>query len=294
MNSLVIFLVVVAGVLGLLIGSFLNVIAYRVPAKISLTRESRCPHCDAAIKPWQNVPVVSWIALRGKCSSCKAPISARYPIVEAATGIAFALVAWWGMVVYEGLLRVNLPTYLPLPTVDGTVHAADLLALALVIVAYLYFAAISIVLTLIDLDTHRLPNSIVLPSYPVAVILLTAAAWLTGEWGLLLVAGMGMVVMYLFYFLLRAARPGGMGGGDVKLAGVIGIYLGWLGWGALAVGAFAAFLYGGMFGIALMLLRRARRKTAIPFGPWMILGAWTGVFAGEAVGKWYVNLFVGA
>ncbi|MBW9108891.1 prepilin peptidase [Microbacterium ureisolvens] len=296
MTGFTIFLVVIAGILGLLIGSFLNVVAYRVPAKISLLRESRCPHCDAPIKWWQNVPVISWIALRGRCANCKAPISARYPIVEAVTGVAFALVTWWGVAVYDGLLSPNatLVEYLALPTMDGTVHAADLWALALVVVAYLYFAAISIVLTLIDLDTHRLPNSIVLPSYLVAGVLFTIAAWLTGEWGLLLMAGIGMAVLYLFYFLLRAARPGGMGGGDVKLAGVVGIYLGWLGWGALAVGAFAAFLYGGVFGIALMLLRRAGRKTAIPFGPWMILGAWTGVFAGEAVGKWYVNLFVGA
>ncbi|WP_342000049.1 prepilin peptidase [Microbacterium sp. LWH7-1.2] len=294
MTPFIVFLTVIAGILGLVIGSFLNVVAYRVPAKISLMRESRCPHCDTAIKWWQNVPVVSWIALRGKCANCKAPISLRYPIVEAVTGIAFAVVTWWGTVVYEGLLGTNLPTYLASPQVDGVVRPADLWALGLVIVAYLYFAAISIVLTLIDLDTHRLPNSIVLPSYLVAGILFTIAAWLTGEWGLLLMAGIGMAVLYLFYFLLRAARPGGMGGGDVKLAGVVGIYLGWLGWGALAVGAFAAFLYGGVFGIALLLLRRAGRKTAIPFGPWMILGAWTGVFAGEAVGKWYVNLFVGA
>nr|WP_198425766.1 A24 family peptidase [Microbacterium ureisolvens] len=276
-----------------MIGSFLNVVAYRVPAKISLMRESRCPHCDAKIKPWHNVPVIGWIALRGKCANCKASISARYPIVEAVTGLAFALVTWWGLAVYDGLLGSTLPRYLESPAWDGIVYPADVWAAALVVVAFLYFAAISIVLTLIDLDTHRLPNSIVLPSYLVAGILFTIAAWLTGEWGLLLGAGVGMAALYLFYFVLRLVRPAGMGGGDVKLAGVIGIYLGWLGWGALAVGAFAAFLYGGVFGIALMLLRRAGRKTAIPFGPWMILGAWTGVFAGEAVGKWYVNLFVG-
>lgn len=294
MSAAITFLVVVAGVLGLIIGSFLNVVAYRVPAKVSLLRESRCPHCDAAIKPWHNVPVFGWIALRGKCANCKAPISARYPIVEAVTGIAFAVVTWWCLVAYEGLLGMSLSEYWLLPTVDGTVQPADVWAVGLVVVAFLYFAAISIVLTLIDLDTHRLPNSIVLPSYLVAGILFTVAALLTGDWDALLIAGVGMAVLYLFYFLLRAARPGGMGGGDVKLAGVIGIYLGWLGWGALAVGAFAAFVYGGVFGIALMLLRRAGRKTAIPFGPWMILGAWTGVFAGEAVGKWYVDLFVGA
>lgn len=294
MTAFITFLVVLAGIFGLLIGSFLNVVAYRVPAKISLTRESRCPHCDAPIKPWHNIPVIGWLVLRGKCANCKAPISARYPIVEALTGIAFAVVAWWGLAVYEGLLGSTLPTYLASPAWDGIVYPADVWACVLVIVAFLYFAAISIVLTLIDLDTHRLPNSIVLPSYLVAGILFTVAAWLSNQWELLWRAAIGMVVLYAFYFLLRLVRPGGMGGGDVKLAGVIGIYLGWLGWGALAIGAFAAFLYGGVFGIALLLLRRAGRKTAIPFGPWMILGAWTGVFAGEAAGRWYVNLFVGA
>ena len=294
MTAFTIFLVVVAGVLGLLVGSFLNVVAYRVPAKVSLLRESRCPHCDTAIKPWHNVPVLGWIALGGKCANCKAPISPRYPIVEAITGLAFALVTWWGLAVYDGLLGTSLTTYLASPAWDGIVQPADVWAQAIVIVGFLYFAAISIVLTLIDLDTHRLPNSIVLPSYVVAGILFTVAAWLAGEWETLLRAGIGMAVLYIFYFLLRSIRRGGMGGGDVKLAGVIGIYLGWLGWGALAVGAFAAFVFGGVFGLVLMLARRAGRKTAIPFGPWMILGAWAGVFAGEAVGRWYVDLFVGA
>ncbi|MGU3643973.1 prepilin peptidase [Microbacterium sp. C23T] len=293
MSIVVAFLVIVAGVLGLLIGSFLNVVAYRVPAKISLLRESRCPHCDAPIKPWQNIPVASWIMLGGKCAKCGAPISVRYPIVEAVTGVAFAVVTWWGLAVYSWGPDVSSGSLLARSTIGG-VSAVEALALGIAIVAFLYFTSISIVLTLIDLDTHRLPNSIVLPSYLVAGILFTIAAWLTTAWSALAVAAIGMAVLYLLYFLMRAVRPGGMGGGDVKLAGVIGIYLGWLGWGALAVGAFAGFLYGGVFGIVLMLLRRAGRKTAIPFGPWMILGAWTGVFAGEAVGRWYVNLFVGA
>ena len=267
------FAVVVSGVFGLVIGSFLNVVAVRVPAGTSLVRESRCPHCDVAIKPWHNIPVVGWLVLRGRCASCGAPISPRYPVVEAVTGGLFALVAW---------------------LVDCHQHFAPFPAMLAVLLAFLYFAAISVVLTLIDLDTHRLPNAIVLPSYVVAGILLVIASVLAAEWGPLLGAAIGMAVLYAFYFVIRLIRPDGMGGGDVKLAGLIGIYLGWLGWGALAVGAFAAFLYGGVFGIALMLTRRAGRKTAIPFGPWMILGAWTGVFTGEAVGRWYVNLFVGA
>lgn len=264
-----------AGVFGLVIGSFLNVVIYRVPAGISLTRESRCPNCDAPVRPWQNVPVVSWIALRGKCAKCRAPISARYPLIELATGLAFVAVVGAFM-----------------SAAGGAVAPVQTTAFVIVIIAYLYLAAISIALTLIDLDTRRLPNSIVLPSYLVAALLFTAACLFGADWASLARAAIGGVVLYSFYFLLRLVRPDGMGGGDVKLAGVIGIYLGWLGWGPLVIGAFAAFVLGGVFGIALLLARRAGRKTAIPFGPWMIAGAWIGIFFGEAVAEWYLSLIV--
>ncbi len=267
--GLVTVILVFAGLLGLVIGSFLNVVIYRVPAGVPLTRESRCPTCDDPVKPWQNVPVVSWLVLRGKCANCKAPISARYPLVELATGAAFVLVTWFVLV------NSTLPV----------------LATTVVIVAYLYFAAISIALTLIDLDTHRLPNTIVLPSYLVVGILFTLACVLGAPWDALLRAASGGLILYAFYFVLRLIRPGGMGGGDVKLAGVIGVYLGWLGWGAFVVGAFAAFVLGGVFGIVLLLGRRAGRKTAIPFGPWMLAGAWTGIFGGRAIADWYIGLF---
>jgi leader peptidase (prepilin peptidase)/N-methyltransferase len=284
MQQLGVFLVAVAGVLGLLIGSFLNVVAYRVPARISLLRESRCPHCEVPVKPWQNVPVVSWMVLRGQCANCHAAISPRYPIVEAITGIAFALVTGWVLIGASSLAN----------GAESPMSVVGWCGVGLVILALLYFASISIVLTLIDLDTNRLPNVIVLPSYLVAGVMLAVASWLLADWEALLRAAIGMVTLYAFYSLLRLVRPGGMGGGDVKLAGVIGIYLGWFGWGALSVGAFAAFLFGGVFGIALIMLRRAGRKTAIPFGPWMILGAWTGLFIGEPLGRWYVNVFVGS
>ncbi|QIG40935.1 prepilin peptidase [Microbacterium sp. 4R-513] len=268
MAVLVPFTVVVSGILGLIIGSFLNVVAVRVPAGMPLARESRCPHCDAAIKPWHNVPVGGWLILRGRCASCGKGISPRYPIVEAITGVFFALVAW-----------LTLAT-----------STAPLPATYAVLVAFLYFAAISVVLTLIDLDTHRLPNAIVLPSYVVAGVLLTAACVLGADWGRLLTAVIGMAILYGFYFVIRLIRPDGMGGGDVKLAGVVGLYLGWLGWGALAVGAFAAFVLGGLFGLALIAVRRAGRRSAIPFGPWMLAGAWVGIFMGQALGAWYVSL----
>ena len=275
MSGLDALLVVLAGIFGLAIGSFLNVVIYRVPAGIPLIRESRCPHCDAAIAPWHNVPVVGWLVLRGRCASCGAGISARYPLVEAFTGIAFAAIT-----------GVMLATTAAASTLESW-------ALGLVLVAFLYFAAVSIALALIDLDTHRLPNAIVLPSYVVALALFTGAAALSGDWGSLLRAVAGMAALYLFYFILRVVRPGGMGGGDVKLAGVVGLYLGWIGWGALVIGAFAAFLIGGAVGLALIAARRAGRKTAIPFGPFMLVGAWTGVFAGEAVGRGYLDLYTG-
>ena len=274
MDAVTLYLVVVAGLLGLVIGSFLNVVAYRVPAGISLLRESRCPHCDAPVRWWQNVPVVGWLALRGRCASCGAGISARYPIVEAVTGLLFAFVAWWfvGPATQAG---TSLP---PAATIVVTI-------------AFLYLAAISVVLTLIDVDTHRLPNVIVLPSYIVGALLLATACLLGADWWALARAGIGMAAMFAFYFVLRLIRPDGMGGGDVKLAGLLGMHLAWLGWGPLVVGAFAAFLLGGVVGIALMALRRANRRTAIPFGPWMIAGAWVGIFAGEALGRFYGDLY---
>nr|WP_235566561.1 A24 family peptidase [Microbacterium sp. Root61] len=276
-TALLVYLVVVAGLFGLVIGSFLNVVVYRVPAGIPLTRESRCPHCDTAVRWWQNVPVVSWIVLRGKCANCSAPISPRYPLVEAFTGFAFAGIAWW-------VLATDVSSHV--------VSSTSMSATVVVLVAFLYFAAISIALTLIDLDTHRLPNAIVLPSYLVAIVLFTIACLLGADWWALGRAGIGMAALYAFYFLLRLVQPRAMGGGDVKLAGVVGLYLGWLGWSTLIVGAFAAFLLGGVFGIILLATRKAGRRTAIPFGPWMIAGAWTGIFAGEIVGRLYGGLYV--
>jgi leader peptidase (prepilin peptidase)/N-methyltransferase len=272
----------------LAIGSFLNVVAYRVPEGMSIVPGSRCPKCGAPIKPWQNVPVVSWLALRGKCAECGESISPRYPIVELVTGLAFALIAWVAVGISTGSI-----TAIGFTTSAGSSTGANEIAFWLVLVAFLYFAAISIVLTLIDLDTRRLPNTIVLPSYLVAGILFTAAATFTNDWVALLRAAIGMAILYAFYFLLRVIRPGGMGGGDVKLAGVVGMYLGWLGWGALVIGSFAAFLLGGVFGIALMAFRRAGRKTAIPFGPWMLAGAWVGIFFGQMIANWYVGMLPG-
>jgi leader peptidase (prepilin peptidase)/N-methyltransferase len=265
-------LLVFAGLLGLAIGSFLNVVVYRVPAGRSLTSDSACPHCGTAIRRRDNIPVLSWLLLRGRCRGCAEPISARYPLVEAGTAVAFLVVAW----------RFG-------PAVIDAASVPDAVAAAVELVAFLVLTAVSIALALIDLDTKRLPNVIVVPALVSGVVLLAGAALLRGDLAALAGAAIGGAGLFALYLILAIASRGGMGMGDVKLAAVLGLYLGFLGWGNLLVGAFAAFVFGGVFGLALMLIRRAGRKTAIPFGPWMILGAWVGVFAGELLARNYFD-----
>jgi leader peptidase (prepilin peptidase)/N-methyltransferase len=159
-----------------------------------------------------------------------------------------------------------------------------------VLAAYLWFAASGIVLVVIDLDTRRLPHAITGSAFAACLVLLGVSCLLGADWGHLLRAVIGAAVLFGFYTLLRLARPDGMGGGDVRLAGVTGLMLAWLGWSSLAVGAFAAFLLGGLYGIALIAARRAGRRSAVPFGPWIVAGAWIGVFAGEAAGGAYLDL----
>ena len=261
-----------AGVFGLTIGSFLNVVAYRVPAGLSVVRPaSACPGCGAEIRSRDNVPVLGWLMLRGHCRDCDMKISPRYPIIEAFTGLAFVLVAL-GFV----------------PAIASATSGLALASAIVTMVAFLYLAAISVVLAIIDIDVKRLPDPIVLPAYLVGSVLLTVAALLGGNAAALLPAVIGGAAMFAFYGILWLVS-GGMGLGDVKLAGVLGIYLGYLGWAQLAVGAAAAFVLGGVFGIVLLIARRSGRKSKIPFGPWMILGAWIGIVAGVPIATAYLN-----
>lgn len=273
----IIFFGVAAGLLGAIIGSFLNVVVYRVPAgKSIVSPPSACPHCGAHIRSYDNIPVVSWFVLRGKCRDCGAPISARYPIVEGATALLFA-----------GFGAVMGPT---ISDVIDTGSTPAIIAVILQLVAYLYFAAISVALFLIDLDTRRLPNVIVLPAYVVGLALFTASALLLGDISLMLTPIVSAAALFVFYLILALAKPGGMGFGDVKLAGVIGLFLGWIGVGSVVVGAFSAFLLGGLFSIGLLVFRKAGRKSGIPFGPWMLVGSWIGIFFGEQIAGAYLAL----
>jgi leader peptidase (prepilin peptidase)/N-methyltransferase len=253
----------VAAVVGLVVGSFLNVVVWRVPRGESVVRPaSRCPACDRPILARDNVPVVSWLLLRRRCRACASPISARYPLVEALTGLVFALVTW------------RLGTTWELP-------------------AFLYLTAVGIALAFIDLDVHRLPNALTLPSYVIGAVLLTVAALMEHEPERLLRAAIGMAALYLLFFGLAVLKSGGMGFGDVKLAGVLGMFAGFLGWTPLAVSAFLAFLFGGVAGVALMVAGSAGRKSKIPFGPYMVAGTIVAVLVGSQIGHAYTSLVVG-
>ncbi|MDK8173144.1 prepilin peptidase [Curtobacterium citreum] len=265
-------IVCLAAVLGLLVGSFLNVVVHRVPAGLSVVRPaSACPACRAEIRAFDNVPVLSWIVLRGACRDCGSRISARYPLVEAGTSASFALVT-------GGVLA------------SGVVHAAPTGPTLVLLVGLLYLMAVSISLALIDLDTHRLPDAIVLPAYPVLGVLLATTSATTGDWGALLRAVGGAAIMFVLYLALAVVVPGGMGMGDVKLAGVLGLVLAYLGWGPLAVGAFGGFALGATFAIGLLVTRRAARGSGIPFGPWMLGGAWLGILLGTPLWNAYLGL----
>ena len=249
----------VVALLGLAVGSFLNVVIHRVPRGESLVRPgSHCPHCGAAVRNRHNVPLFGWLLLRGRCADCHTPISVRYPLVEAGTAALFVAVA----------AKFGYSWALP---------------------AYLYLAAVAVALALIDLDVQRLPDAIVLPSYLVAGVLLAPAALLGDGIAPVLRGLAAAAVLWVVYRVL--AQVGGMGGGDVKLAPLLGFYLGWLGWGPVAVGAFAAFLLGGLVGVVLMATRTAGRKSRIPFGPYMLAGAFLAVFAAAPIADWYLSLF---
>lgn len=147
--------------------------------------------------------------------------------------------------------------------------------------ALVAFGAYGVALSAIDIATHRLPNALVLPGYGAGIALCAMASALAADAGMLVRAVAGMAVLFVAYLALRFAQPGGMGGGDVKLAGVIGLALGWAGWGALATGAAAAFLLGGVVGLAL--LAGGHRRVRVPFGPFMLAGAWVGILYGDAI-----------
>ncbi len=250
---------VVGGVIGLIAGSFVNVVAYRIPRGLSVIRpRSACPGCGHEIRSRDNVPVLSWILLRGRCRDCGSGISVRYPLVEAGTALAFALLA------------VLLGASWALP-------------------GYWWAAGVAIALTLTDLDVRRIPDRILGPGVVVTAVLLAAGAFADGEpMAALRSLGGGAAYFTLLLIVALAAR-GGFGFGDVKLGFLLGLILGYRSWGVLAVGVFGAFTVGGVVAFGLLVTRRSKRKDAIPFGPAMVAGAALALAFGEAIVRWYAG-----
>jgi leader peptidase (prepilin peptidase) / N-methyltransferase len=242
------------GVLGAVTGSFLNVVVHRMPQGLSLSRpRSRCPDCERPIQPWDNIPIVSWLLLRGRCRHCAKSIPARYPLVEAVTAVLF------GVVTLVNGFDESLLWELPL--------VAALVAIAA-----------------IDLEHRIIPNRIVLP---LAVYGLAIAAVLRPDaLPELAIAGAGA---FLFLFVAALAYPAGMGMGDVKLAGAMGIYLGL----SVVPALFAAFLTGTVVGVVIMAREGAgARKKGVPFGPFLALGGLVAVLAGPQLIDLYESLFL--
>jgi leader peptidase (prepilin peptidase)/N-methyltransferase len=258
---------VLAGLLGLVFGSFATVVIYRVPRRQSLLRPgSHCPSCEAPVAWRDNLPLLGWLLLAGRCRACRSPIPLRYPLVELSMGLLWAVVTW--RLVSDGL-GAAVPAYLALTFVCVT-------------------------LTVIDLDWRLLPDRITFPAFAVVGLLLLGASLALGEPGRMSRALLAAVAALLFFYLLYRIYPAGMGFGDVKFAPTLGMALGWLSWSVLAVGFFLAFLLGGVVGILAMVVLRMGRKAAIPFGPWLAAGALLGVLIGTPIASWYLSGATGA
>ncbi len=244
---------------GLVVGSFLNVVAYRVPQGRSVVRPgSACPACGTAIRPRDNLPVVSWLILRGRCRACGTRIPLRYPVVELGSGVLFAATA----------LLVGPSWTLP---------------------AYLWFVGVTLTVVLTDLDHHLIPNRILYPGTAVGAALLLGGAALEGDAGAWLrgtAAGLGTFAVLLG--LAMAAR-GGFGLGDVKLGFLLGLFTGYVGWGHAVLGLVLAFLLGGVVAILLLVTGRRGRKDAIPFGPYLVVGSYAAIAFGDRILSWYLG-----
>jgi leader peptidase (prepilin peptidase)/N-methyltransferase len=252
-----VFVTVACGVFGLAVGSFLNVVIYRVPRKESVVRpRSRCPGCGTQLAERDNIPVVSWLILRGNCRTCGEPISIRYPLVELLTGALFVAVA----------LRFGLDWVVP---------------------AYCVFFASLVAITFIDLEHYIIPNRVLYPTLFLATPLLVLAAALQDQWGNLERALIGAAGAWLFFLVLHLISPRGMGFGDVRLSFLLGLFLGWLDLRHVFLGVFLGFLLGSIVGLVLMALRRRGRKDHIPFGPFLAAGSVIAVLFGSTILGWY-------
>jgi leader peptidase (prepilin peptidase)/N-methyltransferase len=243
-------LLVACGLFGLAVGSFLNVVVWRVPRHESIVRPaSHCPSCDTELGAIENIPVLSWIVLRGRCRHCGERISIRYPLVELLTAAL-----WVGMGQRFGA-SWELPPYLAL--------SAGLIALSL-----------------IDLDHFLLPNRVLYPTGFLMAALFVVPAVVDGQGDDYLRAVLGGAAAFAVFFVIHVVSPRGMGFGDVRLSFVLGMALGWLSWGQVYLGLFLGFLLGAVVGSALIAFKLRTRKDHVPFGPFLAAGALITIYVG--------------
>jgi leader peptidase (prepilin peptidase)/N-methyltransferase len=251
------FVVLACSLFGLAVGSFLNVVIWRVPRHESVVAPpSHCPGCDTPISPRDNVPVLSWLALRGRCRTCGAHIPIRYPMVEVGCAVL------WGVIGYTFADSWALP-------------------------AYLLLASALLALSVIDLEHYLLPNRIVFPVAGAGLVLLGVAAFAEGAGHDFVRAVLGGLAAFAALGVLHLISPRGMGMGDVKLAFVLGLYLGWLGWGEVLLGLFLGFLLGALIGVALIATKLRTRKDHVPFGPFLAAGTLIAIVWGPTILAWY-------
>ena len=249
----------ITGLFGLVIGSFLNVVISRLPARESLVKPgSHCPSCGSAIAPRDNVPLVSWVLLRGRCRACGAAISIRYPLVEVLTAGLFVSAGW---------------------RFGAHVVLAD----------YCVFFAVLVALSGIDLDHHLLPSRVIYPAAVASLALLALASASDHDWHRYLDGALGGLIGFAVLFAIHAIAPRGMGFGDVRLAGLVGLNVGWLGLAHVAVALFGGFLLGAIVGVGLIGAGMASRRSRIPFGPFLAGGAVIAVLWGVPLVHWWLG-----
>ena len=236
-------LIAVLAVFGLAVGSFLNVVIWRVPRKLSVLRpRSQCPACGTAIRPADNVPLVSWVCLRGRCRHCRAPISTRYPLVEAGCAVLFGAAG----------ARFGWTWELP---------------------AYLVFFAALLSIAVIDLEHNRVPNHVLVGLCAAAVLLLGLAAVGEGDGKAFRRAMLAGAMAYGGMWVAQLVSIRGLGVGDVTVSFVAGVYLGWLGWAEFLMALLLAVLLNAVIGEGLVARRLHRGAAHIPFGPVLALAA---------------------
>lgn len=242
----------IAFIFGIVIGSFLNVCIYRIPRGESIVYpSSHCTRCNYQLKPWELMPIVSYLFLRGKCRNCGVKISWRYPFIEFLTGVMFVLVVYNFGFNLTGLF-------------------------------YCLFVAALVVVTFIDFEYFLIPNSLVVTIILLGIGLHIVIRPFSITNGLLTFLGAG-----LFFLILQTLSRGGIGGGDVKLAGALGL---WLGWPDTGLAIFLGSLVGSIIGIIMIFLKIKKRKEPISYGPYLVLGTIVVLFVGEKIWQWYLNL----